>query len=678
MSVRQFLSVALIATGILPILFFVFAFRPMLKGHIEDDIRVRSDAMLRTLSAQAGSSLLDGTRKDLPALLLLLESTGLEPSADRERAILRSFAMPHVEYSVLAALDAKGRVEASTVGAELDGAGYILHSELVPGLVSFSDPFPSSLTGEVSVEAAYSNGRRTIVALLDLGEISAKLVLIAQSPKDRLGVLDSEGRYLACSDPSRAQDLERVDQAFLAPRPAIVVSEGERYYAASSPVPGTSWRLLYLLYAATADAPMTAFMRSIAALVAAALACTVAFTLFARRNISAPLSALVSRIGRIADGSYSERVGQQLFTEFSEIGRAFNEMAESIEARGRELQRSEERHRLLFTGNRVPTLIVSPEDACILDANEAAIAFYGFAKERLLSMRATDLDIAAPVDVEAEIAAAAAGAEGHDSKRHRLASGEIRDVEIYASPIVFEKRTELYAVIVDVTERRLAEERTAKALEERTLLLREVYHRVKNNLQIISSLLNLQADGMTESATLRSLRVAQDRVYAMSVAHELVYQMDDLSTLRIEDYAVRLVSNLRIAYGVADEGVRTSFEPMALALEKAIPFGLALNELVSNAFKYAAPSPETPVLVSLELEAREGGGHLARFRVSDSGPGMKVELAPPGALGLSLVNALAKQLGGESRWSAGRSGAGIEAEISFPTEVEVQREEASV
>jgi two-component sensor histidine kinase len=99
------------------------------------------------------------------------------------------------------------------------------------------------------------------------------------------------------------------------------------------------------------------------------------------------------------------------------------------------------------------------------------------------------------------------------------------------SPIEFEGEAELYCVVFDVTQRRMAEERTAKALAERTLLLREVYHRVKNNLQIIASLLNLQANGIADSTALYSLRVAQDRVYAMSMAHELVYQVEDLSSL---------------------------------------------------------------------------------------------------------------------------------------------------
>jgi PAS domain S-box-containing protein len=682
MSVRQFLTAALIATGILPILIFVLAFRPILTKHIDDDIRLRSDVMLRVLSAQAGSSLLDGTRKDLPTLLILAESlsSGFR-QADRESELLGAFRLSACEYSLLVVLNASGRIEASTSSRGTVGSYYALHAPLDPGSVSFSNPFLSELSGAVVVEAAYSNGHKTVVALLDLGEISSKLVLIAQSPWDRLGVVDGVGRYLACSDPSRAQRLEEVSPTFLVPGPVLIESEGRLYYAGSRPVAGTDWRLLYLLDAGTADAPMTAFMHSIVILVIAAIGGILALSLFARRNISAPLSALVSRIGLIADGSYSDRIGGQFFSEFSEIGRAFNEMADSIELRDRELQRSEERYRLLFYRNRVPALLLAPGSGRISNANDAAIAYYCYSKAALLELSLKELDESRPEFLDAELLSASQGQEGRFLSRHRLSSGEIRDVELYVSPIEFEGESELYCIVFDVTQRRMAEERMAKALAERTLLLREVYHRVKNNLQIIASLLNLQANGTADSIALYSLRVAQDRVYAMSVAHELVYQVEDLSSLGIDEYAERIVSNLQIAYGAPEGSIHMNFLPMKLELEKAIPFGLALNELVSNAFKYASPTAASPVRISLELGSDERGTEGALFVIEDSGPGMAAEVLSAGdklgSLGLSLIRALAEQLGGQARWSIGDSGSGTRVELRFPVKCEASLAEES-
>jgi PAS domain S-box-containing protein len=670
MSVRRFLTIALTAAGVLPLLLLGLTFWFVLHRHIEADIRDFSQSMLKTLSAQAGSSLLDGTRRDLPSLLLLAESHPVAAAespaivAEIEGAMLKAFKRPHAEYAFLAVLDSMGRVEASTVPGS--GAAYGLHAALEPGSVSFSDPFPSDIAGAVVVEAAYSNGHRTVLALLDLGEISSKLVLVAQSPSDRLGVVDGAGRYLACSDPSRAQARERVDPSCLVPGPTKVESGGSEYYASSKSVPGTHWRILYLRDAALADAPLDAFLRNILALAAAALVCMALISALVWRNITAPFDALVRRIDRIALGRYSERVEGELSAEFKEIGDAFNAMADSIERRDKALLDSEERYRLLFVHNRVPTLIVDPGLLSICDANDAALSYYGYGKEEILSLRLEDLSDAVQA---ADLRLAASGGRDRCLSRHRLRSGELRDVELYASLIESGGNRRLYCVVFDVTERRLAEERTARALEERTILLREVYHRVKNNLQIISSLLNLQAEGGEDESTMRAFRIAQDRVFAMSLAHELVYQMPDLSSIEAAEYAERLVANLQVAYGVKEGALQVRLEALKLDLERAVPFGLVINELVSNAIKYAKPSVEGPIRVRLELRAGEAGS-LAFLAVEDSGPGIPLEIlrtgGKGGSLGLSLVNALARQLGGSASWGSGPDGRGALVEIGFP------------
>jgi PAS domain S-box-containing protein len=479
-------------------------------------------------------------------------------------------------------------------------------------------------------------------------------------------VVDGEGRYLACSDPSRAQGLESVDPSCLVPGPKRVRSEGSEYYAASKPVAGTSWRLLYLRAASEADAPMTAFLGSLVAFVIAALACTIAASVLMWKNIATPLSALVSRIDLIAAGRYSERVEGQFSREFVEIGKAFNAMADSIEKRDRELLRSEERYRLLFFRNSVPTLVINPENSVICDANDAALAYYGYSREELTSLVASDIDESPSEPV---LAAAVSGAANRFLLRHRLRSGEVRDVELYASSVEIDGLVRLYCVIFDVTQRRIAEERMVKALEERTLLLREVYHRVKNNLQIISSLLNLQAETVADPEALRTLRTAQERVYAMSLAHELVYQMDDFASMNLASYIERVLGNLLAAYGLPEKAASIRLCPMKLELDRAVPFGLALNELVTNAFKYAGPSVSKPIAIRLEF-VDDGGVKTALFSVEDQGPGIPSKIAAAGekqgSLGLSLITALAKQLGGSALWLSRAEGPGTRAILRFP------------
>jgi PAS domain S-box-containing protein len=412
---------------------------------------------------------------------------------------------------------------------------------------------------------------------------------------------------------------------------------------------------------------MTTFVGSILGILASALVCTAIIAFFAWKNISTPLSALVRRIDRIAEGHYAERVEGEFSTEFKEIGRAFNAMADSIGKRDRELQRSEERYRLLFHRNRVPALIVEPGGGAIRDANDAALSYYGYAREELAARVLGDIDRSPAGELKAQLRSAADGWEGRILSRHLLRSGEARDVELYMSPVELQGEADLYCIVFDVTQRRLAEERTVKALKERTLLLREVYHRVKNNLQIVSSLLNLQAEGLEEAAALRALRLAQDRVYAMSLAHELVYQVPDLAYIEASDYAGQLISNLEAAYAVPDGSVVSDLRQMKLELERAIPFGLVLNELVSNAFKYAKPSRAQPVRI---VFGPGDDGVSAVFVVEDSGPGIPAEAfdvdGKSGSIGLSLVSALSGQIGGTVSWGTGPGGAGARAELRFP------------
>lgn len=239
------------------------------------------------------------------------------------------------------------------------------------------------------------------------------------------------------------------------------------------------------------------------------------------------------------------------------------------------------------------------------------------------------------------------------------------------SPVELQGEADLYCIVFDVTRRRLAEERMAKALRERTLLLREVYHRVKNNLQIVSSLLSLQTEGLEEAAALRALRLAQDRVYAMSLAHELVYQVPDLAQIEASDYAGQLITNLQAAYAVPAGSVASELRPMKLELERAIPFGLVLNELVSNAFKYAKPSCARPMRIAF---GPSGDGDSAVFVVEDSGPGMPTDAfeaeGKTGSIGLSLISALSAQLEGTISWGAGPGGTGARAELRFPSTVQ--------
>ena len=203
----------------------------------------------------------------------------------------------------------------------------------------------------------------------------------------------------------------------------------------------------------------------------------------------------------------------------------------------------------------------------------------------------------------------------------------------------------LGVVSVDITEQVRTERALATALTAKETLLKEVHHRVKNNLQIISSLLNMQAELLDDMAQRRVFRESQQRVQSMAMIHERLCTHDDLDRVDFGEYAEALVRDLFAAHGADCNRVklRLALEPVSLDLNQAIPCGLILNELVTNALKYAFPgrrSGEIAVGLSCDSEGQ------VTLRVSDDGVGMPTGSDTKRSLGLGIVDVLVRQLGG--------------------------------
>jgi PAS domain S-box-containing protein len=213
------------------------------------------------------------------------------------------------------------------------------------------------------------------------------------------------------------------------------------------------------------------------------------------------------------------------------------------------------------------------------------------------------------------------------------------------------------ATAYDMTHLKQTQEKLAHALAEKDALLKEVHHRVKNNLQIISSLLNLQFDRVPDPGLRAMVMEIQHRIRAMALVHEQLYRSETLMRLDTRVFLDSLVSSLVRSYAVSGEPVNAvvDADAMPLDLDVAIPIALVINELVSNSLKhaFAGPAAAPRLVVSLRRTA-EGKRRLV---VSDNGVGMPrdFDLARAQTLGLSLVMNLVQQIGGvvTSRIAAG-------------------------
>ncbi|WP_345236611.1 sensor histidine kinase, partial [Hymenobacter saemangeumensis] len=187
-----------------------------------------------------------------------------------------------------------------------------------------------------------------------------------------------------------------------------------------------------------------------------------------------------------------------------------------------------------------------------------------------------------------------------------------------------------------------------QSLGEKEVLLKEVHHRVKNNLQIVSSLLALQAQAQARLPVVAAaLREGQNWVKSIALAHELLYQADDLARVDFALFAEQLAAHLRRAFAAPAVQVRVAAAGIRLDTDTAVPLGLVLNELLSNAFKYACAQGRAGQLeVAMHYDE---ASHSYRLRVGDDGPGLPAgfTLAQASSLGLRLVQSLARQLGGQ-------------------------------
>ena len=203
-------------------------------------------------------------------------------------------------------------------------------------------------------------------------------------------------------------------------------------------------------------------------------------------------------------------------------------------------------------------------------------------------------------------------------------------------------------IIRDATERRRAEDAMKASLQEKEILLKEIHHRVKNNLQVISSLLRLQSETVRDKETAALFLDSQERVRAMAMVHEYLYKSSDLSRINFPAYVASLVRNLYRTFGLSssENPPTVEVDDVLLSLDVAVPCGLLLTELISNAAKYAYPDKKGgPV----EIRFRDLSDGLFELSVADHGIGFpeNFDWMASDSLGLRLVRLLTEQLHGK-------------------------------
>lgn len=373
---------------------------------------------------------------------------------------------------------------------------------------------------------------------------------------------------------------------------------------------------------------------------------------------------ILSREGSYAHEIVNKRKDGSLFIAFlsasalkDEDGNVFGAMGVSRDITAAkkaedELRQSEERHRAVYDQAYIGIARIGRVGRFLL-VNQRLCDMFGYTAEELY--KKAFFELTHPSEVAESL-----------KKWDALLSGEIKNFtseqiylhkngsQIYANLTVSLVRDThgspnyYVAVFEDITVRKQQEKELQESLKEKEVLLKEVHHRVKNNMQVISSILNLQSSYLKDDAAVEMMKESQNRIKSMAFIHESLYQGKTLSHVKFSEYVRNLVSNLFHTYGINKSGLKLKFDldEVFLNLDTSIPCGLIINELISNALKYAFTGRDSGTL-SVMLK-KIGNGKL-KLVISDDGKGFpkNIDWKNTESLGLQLVVTLAGQIRGD-------------------------------
>lgn len=334
----------------------------------------------------------------------------------------------------------------------------------------------------------------------------------------------------------------------------------------------------------------------------------------------------------------------------------------------RQLKKSEERWQRLVQNNPQPVQIV--QDGEIVFINRAGSELYGASgPEELVGRTITDFSHPETLEEIEERKQKLENEQYIEPSEHKIIKldGSVRYIEAHSIPIVFEGDIAVQTVLYDLTEREKQQKMVRSSLKEKEMLLKEIHHRVKNNLSVISGLLELQAMNTDDRSTLDTLRDSQQRIQSMAMIHEKLYQSEALSNIGFDVYLKELVESITRTYNTGERSVDIMFDlqDVSLDLDQAIPCSLIVNEVIVNCYKHAFDGlKDGKITITSAFDNPE-----LTIKVKDNGSGLPEDFAisDQQSLGMTLVQTLARQLGGEIDF-ASNDEAGTTFELRFTKE----------
>lgn len=672
-KVRRISSILLINAfflAILPILIFGVVSVFIVSGHMEREIGSKNNLLARSIRLNM-ALYLETAFNELNHLAENAERQ-LKSDTVNFQLFLDSERTKSGVFEILYVIDEKGVARAVSpydedyAGTSAAGQEYFV-SPSGEGGRSVSKIFISPKSGGRTIALSYKGKKYISAGYLDLLVMRRVVEFGDISPRGYVLVVDPDGTIIthrnfpAVEEQMNIGRLGFVESAIEKPDENFKYDfGGERWIVSAVIHPETGWIISVVQPFSEAFQSLYQIILILAAFISSAAAFALLSAISNRRRIQHPLGKLVEMSRNIAQGRYINSYDSSSVEELNNLFRVLIIMSEEIALREKLLEQSREEYSELV--NNVNSIIIKWNNKGEYTfLNRYAQEYLGFTEEELLgkslvanTIPDTESGGRSLVNLPRDIIE---HPEQYTNNENEVVkkNGERVWVHWSNSPLYDDRGrvAEILSVGTDRTLNRRIEEELAKSLREKEILIREIHHRVKNNMQIISSLLNLQAGSLRDEAAAELFQESQNRVYSMALVHELLYQSEFLSSIRFEDYIRDLVQYLRDSFNLSSGEVDFSIEveDIFLTIDTAVPCALIINELVSNAIKHAFVGLRGG---TIRISMAEKDGEYTVIIV-DNGRGFPGALAYGAddqipdleTMGLKLVYGLSQQLRGK-------------------------------
>ncbi len=368
-----------------------------------------------------------------------------------------------------------------------------------------------------------------------------------------------------------------------------------------------------------------------------ALMVAILLALYIYRSITVPLTKIVDAAEKVGGGNLNERIDHNTNDEMGQLSEAFDQMAENLSKTtvSRDYVDS-------IISAMANLLFVTDKEYNIIRANKAALSVLQRSEKSLLNMPIQNILEDIPPDLLTK----------DNQIEQKSFIGQLKRTESEDLPVSISKgvirntdgNIEGYVFVAsDISSQKKAQQKIAESLREKEVLLAEIHHRVKNNLAVISGLLQMQMWESEDEGARSALQQSNLRVQSIALVHEMLYQSDSLSYIQFDQYLRDLLDTISEVYNSEDIAIITEFDSITLNINQAIPCALLINELVINAHKYAFKGQsEGEVTVRVQLV-----NERVAVEVSDDGIGFQDTEKQVYSLGLDLVETLSEQLNGD-------------------------------